>query len=63
MQEIISESRQIRENTKKEEEISKKQSRLSYLRRDTSGVNDLEILKLEKEIQQDEEGYSDTLID
>jgi hypothetical protein len=50
MQEIINESRQIRENTKREENISEKQSRLAYLKRDTSGANDLEILKLEKEL-------------
>ena len=51
------------DNTKKEEDISKKENRLAYLRRDTSGANDLEILSLEKELKEAREGYSDDLVD
>lgn len=56
-------SRQIRDNTKKEEDIAKKEARLAYLRRDTSGANTLEIKKLEEEIANAREEYSDQLID
>ncbi len=63
LREQIDLSRQIRDNTKKEEDISKKENRLAYLRRDTSGANDLEILSLEKELKDAREGYADTLVD
>lgn len=55
--------RQIRDNTKTEEDIADKEARLAYLRRDTSGANDLEIMQLEEELADMREGYSDTLID
>ena len=63
LREQIDLSRQIRDNTKKEEDISKKENRLAYLQRDTSGANALEILKLQKELEDDREGYTDTLVD
>ena len=63
LREQVELSRQIRDNTKKEEDISKKENRLAYLRRDTSGANDLEILSLEKELKEAREDYSDNLID
>ena len=63
LREQVELSRQIRDNTKKEEDISKKENRLAYLRRDTSGANDLEILSLEKELKEAREGYSDDLVD
>ena len=55
--------RQIRDNTKTEDDISQKESRLAYLQRDTTGANQAEILKLQKEIEDDRENYTDTLID
>ena len=63
LREQIDLSRQIRDNTEKEEDISKKENRLAYLQRDTSGANDLEILSLQKELKDAREGYSDTLVD
>lgn len=63
MQESISKQRQARDNEKTEEELSDKQRRLMYLYQDTSGGNDLEILKLQKELEQGQEDYTDTLID
>lgn len=63
LREQIDLSRQIRDNTKKEEDISKKENRLAYLQRDTSGANDLEILNLQKELKEARENYSDELID
>ena len=63
LSESIDLSRQIRDNTKTEEEIAEKEARLAYLRRDTSGANDLAIKQLEKELEQARESYSDTLID
>ena len=63
LREQIELSRQIRDNTEKEEDIADKENRLAYLQRDTSGANDLEILKLQKEIDDARQSYSDTLID
>lgn len=63
IQEDVALARQIRDNTKKEEDIAEKEARLAYLKRDSSGANDLEVKKLEKELEQDRQDYSDTLVD
>lgn len=63
VKESIDLERQIRDNTKKEEDIRDKENRLAYLRMDTSGASDLEIKKLEEELANDRESYQDTLID
>ena len=63
MQEQIDAYRQERDNAKTEEEIANKQRRLAYLMQDTSGANALEILQLQKEIDEAQEDYTDTLID
>ena len=63
MQEQLDEYRQNRDNQKTEEEIADKQRRLAYLQQDTSGANALEILRLQKEIDEATEDYTDTLID
>ena len=63
MQKQIDQERQLRDNQKTEEEITNKENRLAYLRQDTSGANALEIMKLEKEINDQKQDYTDTLID
>lgn len=63
IQKTIDKQRQDRENEKTEEEIADKQRRLSYLQMDTSGANAVEILELQKEIEEAQENYTDTLID
>lgn len=63
LREQVDLSRQIRDNTEKENEISDMENRLAYLQRDTSGANDLEILKLQKDLDDARQGYTDTLID
>jgi hypothetical protein len=63
MQSSIDKYRQDRENQKTEEELSDKQRRLAYLQQDTSGANDLEIMKLQEEIDQGQQDYTDSLID
>jgi len=63
IKEEIDLARQIRDNTKTEEEISDMENRLAYLRRDTSGANDLEIMQLEKDLEDARQNYTDTLID
>ena len=63
LQKQISLERQIRDNTKTEEEISDEEARLAYLRRDTSGGNELAALQLEKELADQRESYEDTLVD
>lgn len=63
MREQIDLERQIRDNTKTEEEIRDMESRLAYLRRDTTGANAQEIMKLEKQIAEKRENYQDKLVD
>lgn len=63
IQNSINDTRQARDNQKTEEELSDKQLRLAYLQQDTSGANQLEILQLQKEIEEGQEDYTDTLID
>lgn len=63
LQKQISLERQIRDNTKTEEEISDEEARLAYLRRDTSGGNDLAALQLERELTDQRENYEDSLVD
>ena len=55
--------RQDRQNEKTEQELADKQTRLAYLRQDTSGGNLTEILRLEREISESTESYTDQLID
>lgn len=63
LRESIDLSRQIRDNTQTEEDIADKEARLAYLRRDTSGANQLEIQQLEEELKEMRESYSDSLVD
>ena len=63
LREQVDLSRQIRDNTEKEKDISNMENRLAYLQRDTSGANALEIQKLQKDLENAREGYADTLID
>ena len=63
MQKQIDEARQARENEKTENDISDKETRLAYLMRDTSGGNAMEIAALQKEIAEQKEGYTDSLVD
>jgi hypothetical protein len=63
IQESIDEQRQARDNAKTEEELADKQRRLSYLQMDTSGANALEILELQKELEEGQRDYTDNLID
>ena len=59
----ISLQRQIRDNTKTEEEIANNEAQLAYLRRDTTGGNDLAALQLQKELDDQRQNYEDTLVD
>lgn len=63
LRESIELSRQIRDNTQTEEDIADKEARLAYLRRDTSGANQLEIQQLEEELKEMRQSYSDSLVD
>lgn len=63
LQESINLERQIRDNTKTEEDINEKEARLAFLRRDTSNANALEIKQLEEELSDARQDYSDSLID
>ena len=63
IQEEISQRRQDRENEETEKDLADKERRLAYLQQDTSGAYDQEILNLQKEIEEGQEDYTDTLID
>ena len=63
LQEEIALERQIRNNTKTEETISDTEARLAFLRRDTTGGNQVAILKTQKELEEARQSYEDTLVD
>ena len=63
MQKSLDKQRQDRENQRTEDVLAEKQRRLLYLQQDTSGANAMEILQLQKEIEEGQEDYTDTLID
>lgn len=59
----LDQMRQMRENDNTESDLQDKEARLAYLRQDTSGANKQEILKLEKELKEGQQSYTDKLID
>lgn len=61
IQEKIDDDRQARANEKTERELADKNARLAYLQ--ASGGNAVEILKLQKEISEAQESYTDSLVD
>lgn len=63
IQDSIDLQRQIRDNTKTEDDLNEKEARLAYLRRDTSNANLLEIKQLEDELANNRQDYEDNLID
>ena len=63
IQKNIQKIRQDRTNKKTEEELSKLQSRLDFLQMDTSSGNQKTILDLQKQIEEKEQSYTDSLID
>lgn len=63
IQKAIDDERRARENDKTEEDIANKEKRLAQLQMDTSGGNQLEILQLQKEIDEAREDYQDSLVD
>ena len=63
MQEQIDDARKARDREKAQSQITDKQTRLAYLKADSSGMNALEIASLEKEISDAQESYTDSLID
>lgn len=63
IQDSINLQRQIRDNTKTEDDLNEKEARLAYLRRDTSNANLLEIKQLEDELANSRQDYEDNLID
>ena len=63
IQNSIDKQRQDRDNQRTEDDLAEKQRRLLYLQQDTSSANAMEILRLQEEIAQGQEDYTDTLID
>lgn len=63
MNKNISKMRQDRGNKKTEEELQDKYAQLNAMKRIGSGANASDIKKLEKEIKDLEQNYTDTLVD
>ena len=63
IQKSIDKTRQERENQEVEEDLAEKRRRLAYLQQDTSNANQMEILRLQDEIKQGSQDYTDSLID
>ena len=63
IQKSIDKQRQDRDNQRTENDLAEKQRRLLYLQQDTSGANAMEIMQLQKELEEGQEDYTDTLID
>ena len=63
MQETLSMQRQQRDNAETESELTDKEKRLAYLQQDSSNANQVEIAKLQKEIDDARQDYTDNLID
>lgn len=61
LQEKIDDDRQAREKEEAEKNLTDKQAQLAYLQ--ASGGSALEILQLQKEIDQDQQSYTDSLVD
>lgn len=55
--------RQDRDNAQTEEELTDKEKRLAYLQQDSSNANAVEIAKLQEELADARQDYTDTLID
>lgn len=63
IQKAVDEQRRARENAETEEDLGDMRRRLAYLRQDTSGMNALEIKQLEEQLKDEEQAYSDSLVD
>lgn len=63
MREQIDEQRKARENEKSAENIMDLETRLAYLKMDTTGGNALEIAELEKQLADEKQNYEDSLVD
>lgn len=63
LQEEVALERQIRDNTKTEEAISDAEARLAFLKRDTTGGNQAQILAAQKQLDEQRREYEESLVD
>ena len=63
VQKNLDKIRQDRQNEETEQNLAEKERQLAYLRQDTSGANAMRIRQLEEELANEQESYTDTLID
>lgn len=63
LKDAIEKQRKLREQENSFEDLAKKERKLSLMRRDTSGANEVEVRNLEDEIQKDREQLLDDSID
>lgn len=59
----LDKQRQERDNQEQEQNLTDLEQRIAYLSMDTSGANQLEILNLQKQLDDARQSYTDTLID
>jgi hypothetical protein len=59
MQSSLDDYRQARDNKKTEDDLADKQRKLAYMQQDTSGANAKDILKLQEEIENGQQSYTD----
>ena len=63
LQKQVALQRQIRDNTETEQDIADNEAQLAFLRRDTSGANDLAALELQEQLSDQRQDYEDSLVD
>lgn len=63
LQEAIDKQRELRDQQNKYEDLATKEKKLSLLQRDTSGINQKEILSLQNEIEDDRQNLLDLEVD
>lgn len=63
LEDAIKRQRNLREREKEANDLAQKEKKLSLISRDTSGANERERLKLEKELQTDRQKYLDNTVD
>lgn len=63
LEEAINKQRELRERANEWDDLATKEKKLSLMQRDTSGANQLEVQKLEKEVENDRQKLLDEGID
>ena len=63
LQDAIEKQRQLRDSAKEYDDLAEKEKKLSLMQRDTSGSNQVDVLNLQKEVQEDRQQVLDNEVD